>query len=121
MKRAVVIFAPLMLIALGCGSKDSCKCSRDSVCVTIKNKSGQQILSARVVSKGMLQAKSDVLENGDKICMSFKSPGENSLNLAAIVSNGDTLISNEVYSEGGYAFLGTVTSEGIKVENNRSY
>ncbi len=116
MKRLFII---IVLGVVACDNK--CDCSSDNVCVTIVNVTGQSIETVRLLTKGIKRVESGQLATDDKTCLFFKSPGENSFSLTAILSNGDTIISAEEYSEGGYKFIGTVTKKKINIEFDKIY
>ena len=122
MKISIAALVSLSLIcANGCGDKDQCDCSREKVCVTITNTTSHQLETVRLYTNGIIQVESGPLASGAKTCIAFRSPGENSFNLTAILSDGGTVTSNEEYSEGGYKFIGTVTKDKIEIEHDNTY
>ncbi len=122
MKRLFIILLVLVLTGvIACDDKSKCDCSKDSVCVSIINSTGQPLETVTLLSRGINKATVGQLASDDKACLSFKSSGENTFSLTAILSNGKTLISREEYSEGGYKFIGTITKDEIKIEYNDTY
>jgi hypothetical protein len=122
MKRIFTILILLTLLGIvACNSEEKCDCSRERVCITIINSTGQPIKNVRLLTHGISKEASGLIETDDKTCFSFNSPGENSFNLTAILNNGETVISTEVYSEGGYKFIGTISNDTIKIEYNNNY
>lgn len=120
MKRLfIILILPALTCVVACDNK--CNCSSKNVCVAIINSTGQPIETVRLLTHGIKIVESKQLAIDDKTCISFKSPGENTFSLTAILSNGDTVISADEYSEGGYKFIGTVTKNKIKIEYNNFY
>ncbi len=111
----------IFLSLTACNNKDKCDCSSDTVCVTIINGTGQSIETVWLRKQFFNIVSSRPLAIDDKTCLSFTGSGENTFNLMAILSNGDTVMSVEEYSEGGYKFIGTVTKDTIKIEHKKLY
>jgi len=122
MKRLFYIIILLTLTGIvACDRKEKCDCTRDNVCVTIINKTDQPVKMVRLLTHGMSKVESGLLSTDAKTCLSFNSPGENSFKLTATLINGDTIGSTEVYSEGGYKFIGTLTNDTIKLQYDNKY
>jgi len=121
MKRVFTILLLTLAGIVACDSEEKCDCSRENVCITIINATGQPIKTVRLLTHGISKVASGQLATDDKTCLSFNSPGENSFNLTAILNNEDTITSTEVYSEGGYKFIGTITNDTMKIEYNNKY
>jgi hypothetical protein len=120
MKKHFIVLIQLALTSIGCNERYKCDCFSENVCVTLINSTGQLVEKVNLLhEKG--NAVSGQLEINAKSCLSFKSPGENSFSLIAILSNGDTIISKAVYCEGGYKFIAIVTNAKINVEINNDY
>ncbi len=113
----LLLFIAVVLFGCDMGSKEGCVCSRDEVCVNVINRSGQEIKKVYLTHEGISIDDGEVgMEEDDRVCWSFLSPGENSFFMKAILSSGDTVISNEVYSEGGYKFSANIRSDSISIE-----
>lgn len=122
MKKTFIIFTILTLTGVvACENKHKCECSSENVCVTLINSTGQIIETVKLIhEKGNIATGQLAIDN--ETCILFKSPGENSFSLTAILNNGDSLISTAGYCEGGYRFIATATKDTIKIElNNEHY
>lgn len=103
--------------------KDTQTCinvSINDVCVTIINHSGKAIKKIILKhEKGSINI--DPIDINSQASVTFRSPGENSYILTAILINGDTLVSNGSYVEGGYKSTETITSESISTRHDDIY
>ena len=94
--------------------------TKDDVCVTIINQSGQETKSLMLShEKNTINIAN--LTNGSSTSVVFRSPGENVYNITAILNSGDTLVSREKYIEGGYREGEVITKDSIRTQNNNSY
>ena len=119
--RQLFIILTVFLTLTACDNKDKCDCSSDTVCVSIINATGQPIEKVWLRSQVAIRASSRALAIDDKTCLSFKGSGEHTFNLMTILNNGNTVMSREEYSEGGYKFIGTITKDTIKIEYKNIY
>lgn len=90
----------------------SCR-NGSSVAVTVTNQSGQK---AKMVQITNGRGSSDIheLEDSKTMTTAFSQAGENIIKITAVLENGDTLRSQEVYTEGGYSITGMIRRDTIE-------
>jgi hypothetical protein len=114
--KNLLIVSLLATLICGC-TRNPCSCSREDVCIFIKNETGQQIKRVELLMSGSLRTIEREIQEESAFCLSLKSPGENSFKLEATLKDGKTVTSVENYSEGGYEFNATVLPDKIVIEN----
>jgi len=109
----------LNMSAFSCvNSSKDCYCSHQEVCILVINHSGQSVVVINIVNKKESASKGK-LGDEKKSCITFNSAGENSFRLEAILESGDTIVSGEVYSEGGYKFIGKIKKDTLILEYDK--
>ncbi len=118
LNKASSIVLLIALTSLVSCKRDQCVCAQDNVCVNITNSSGRVAHTVAILAQGVNPNAIGPLSPNDKACFSFRSPGENAFRVMAILSTGDTIKSAEVYSEGGYEFIGAIQEGEINIRQN---
>lgn len=100
---------------------ERCDCMQENVCVSVSNASGRIANSTAILQERGEKIVSGQLSPNEKICLSFKSSGENAFRVIAVFIPNDTIISSEVYSEGGYKFVATLKDSVVDVKQHTGY
>ena len=61
------------------------------------------------------------LELEETTCLKVVSGGENTIWLIAVLESGDTLVSRQEYSEGGYDFHSEIYRDSIAIDLVKEY
>lgn len=118
-----ILTAVILSLLFSCKNKDENACDNmtsENVCVIIINQSGH---NTKILTLKDEQGIKDIgpLTNNSKTSLMYKSAGENSYIITAILDNGDTIKSKGNYTEGGYSMTEIITKDSIKTKYNNSY
>lgn len=120
MIRSLFVFFVTILVA--CQRNECSKVGLTGVSIKVVNKSGKRVEKIILIRPHRHLHRSIVrsVANNDQTCIAYKAGGESSYQLLFMMDSGDTIKSQEMYAEGGYAF--TLTIEKNKVRwHNPSY
>ena len=122
MKKTTRTFIPILFILFySCGSSDNCdRMTKDDVCVTIINKSGHDTKTLTLQQSNGNKSDLGILKNNSQTSTVYKSAGEDTYVLVAVLVNGDTIKSHEHYTEGGWKMTEILTSDSIR-HKHRDY
>lgn len=87
------------------------------VCIYLKNKSGQSIVSGSLTAYKNDTIQFYQVRNNSATCLKYSSMGENEFTIFVKLADGTTLKYGPEYSEDSYGFDLTVTADKVYIES----